>query len=263
MSEHPDFLRSPKNVFNADPRSTGYAVLGEHGWRQKTLDDHYSAVAQITVHNGVPREIVVKFETAKNLNLFSWFVYRFHTAARSQVYECLEYALRTRFADELLAHEEQKRRARYEQELRSNPQNAKPYKSIDKKTFRPTMHPLLKYSIDIGALKNEQFTAWQLKTKIRARSRKDVEMIEKMKELGLQEIQTDSRDADITDEDRDHDYLGLVLENIPLLRNHYAHGTSSLDDKSLSALRLSSEIINQIFPRPDVAAAVSTPEQRT
>ena len=62
-------------------------------------------------------------------------------------------------------------------------------------------------------------------------------------------MQTDTSDPDITDEDRDHDYLGVVLQTIPFLRNHYAHGTSALDDKSLSALRLASEIINQIFPR--------------
>jgi hypothetical protein len=46
MSDHPDFLRSPANLFNADPRSTGYAVLDERGWRERTIDDHYNAVAQ-------------------------------------------------------------------------------------------------------------------------------------------------------------------------------------------------------------------------
>ena len=141
MSDHPDFLRSLTNLFNADPRSTGYAVRDERGWRERTLDDHYDAVAQITLHEGVPPKVVVKFETAKNLNFFSWFVYRFHSAARSQVYECLEFALRMRFADELFMDEEQKRRAQYEQEIRSNPQKAKPYKPPKKEAFRPTMHP--------------------------------------------------------------------------------------------------------------------------
>jgi len=249
MTDHPDFLRSPKNMFNADPRSTGFAVLGEQGLRPKALEDHYDAVARITLHDGVPRQIFVKFETAKNLNLFSWFVYRFHSAARSHVYECLEFALRIRFGDELLAHEEKRRRTRYEREVRSDPQIAKPYKPIDKERFRPTMHPLLKYAIEIGALKNENFTAWQLKTRVRSRSRMDIEAIQRMKLLGLSEMQTDSSELCVTDEDRDHDYLGSVLQAVPFLRNHYAHGTGALDDKSLSALRLASEIINQVFPR--------------
>jgi hypothetical protein len=249
MTAHPDSLRSPNNVFDPDPRSTGFEVLREHGFRPKTLQDHHDAVAQITLHEGVPGEIVVKFDNARNLNLFSWFVYRFHSAARSHVYECLELALRMRLKDDLYMHEEQKRRARHEQEAKNNPSKAKPYKPADKESFRPTLRPLLQYAIETGALKNEHFSAWQLKTRIRARSRRDIEAIQKMTELGLTELQTDDADIEITDEDRDHDYLGEVLKAIPLLRNHYAHGTTSLDNKSLSALHLGSEIINQIFAR--------------
>lgn len=69
-----------------------------------------------------------------------------------------------------------------------------------------------------------------------------------MQALGLTELAIDDTHLEITDEDRDHDYLGRVLESIPFLRNHYAHGTSALDSKSLSALRVVAEIINQIFP---------------
>lgn len=250
MPDHPDYLRSPNNIVDPDPRSTGFEVLGEHGFRPKTLQDQYDAVAEITLHDGVSSEIVVKFETAKNLNLFSWFVYRFHAAARSHVYECLELALRARFKDDLYVHEEEKRRVRHEQEAKNNPCKAKPYKPIERDSYRPTLHPLLQYAIEIGALKNENFSAWQLKSKIRARSRRDIEAIQKMTELRLTELQLDDSEIKITGEDRDHDYLGEVLKAIPLLRNHYAHGTTSLDNKSLSALRLGSEIINQIFPRP-------------
>lgn len=248
MSDHPDFLRSPNNIFDPDPRSAGFEILGEQGFRPKALLDQHDAVAQVTLHDRVPREIVVKFETAKNLNLFSWFVYRFHSAAVSHVYECLELALRTRFKEDLIAHEERKRRAQYDQELKNNPHKKRPYQPIDKEKFRPTMHPLLKYAIEVGALKNENFHAWQLKTKVRARSRRDIEVIRKMTELDLTELQMDDSDIEITDEDRDHDYLSQVLESVPFLRNHYAHGTSALDNSSLGALRLASEIINQIFP---------------
>lgn len=250
MSKHPDFLRYPNNIFDPDPRSTGFDVLGAHGLRPKVLQDQYDAVAQITLHEGVPREIIVNFETAKNLNLFSWFVYRFHSAARSHAYECLELALRTRFADELYMNEERKRRAQYEAHVKDAPHKGKPYQPIDKEKFRPTMHPLLKYAIEIGALKNENFGAWQAKTKVRARSRRDIQTIEKMAELGLTEQQTDEADLEITDQDRNHDYLSRVLENVPSLRNHYAHGTSALDSQSLGALRRAAEIINQIFSRP-------------
>jgi hypothetical protein len=250
VTNHPELLRSPNNIFEPDPRSTGFGILGEHGVRPKTLQDQYDAVAEITLHEGVPREIVVKFDNARNLNLFAWFVYRFHSAARTHVYECLELALRVRFKDDLYAHDEQRRRARYEQQAKNNPCKAKPHNPIDKESYRPTLHPLLQYAIEVGALKNEGFSAWQLKTKLRARSRRDIEAIQKMTQLGITELQINDSKIEITDEDREHDYLGQVLKAIPFLRNHYAHGTTSLDNKSLSALRLASEIINQIFPKP-------------
>lgn len=248
MPNPAESLRSPNNIFDPDPRSAGVEVLGRQGLRPKTLQDQYDAVAEITLHEGVPREIVVKFDNARNLNLFAWFVYRFHSAARSHVYECLELALRTRFKEEMLKREEQNRLARYEEQVRKNPKNAQPLKPIDPDKLRAGMSKLLTYAIEIGALKNEYFSAWQMKTKIRARSRRDVEAIQRMNELGLTELQTDDADFEITD-DRAHDYLGKVLEIVLLIRNHYAHGTTSLDNKSLSALRLASEIINQIFPR--------------
>src|SRR4051794_29689343 len=108
MTDHPDFLRSLNNIFDPDPRSEGFSIFDERGPRTKTLQDHQASVAQISLHDSVPRQIVVKFKTAKNLNLFAWFVYRFHSAARSHVYECLELALRTCFRDEIYALEEQK-----------------------------------------------------------------------------------------------------------------------------------------------------------
>ena len=134
MTDHPDFLRSPKSIFDPDPRSSGFDVLSKHGLRAKTLEDQHEVVAEITVHAGVPRAVIVKFETAKNLNLFSWFVYRFHSAARSHAYECLELALRIRFKDELYAREERKRLARYEAERERNPDNAKPYQPMDRES---------------------------------------------------------------------------------------------------------------------------------
>jgi hypothetical protein len=250
MTNHPDFLRSPAKIFDADPRSSGFDVLGNHGLRAKTLEDHYEAVAQIAVHAGVPREVVVKFETAKNLNLFSWFVYRFHSAARSHAYECLELALRIRFKDELYEREERKRREKFENERKRkrDSDDVEPYQPMDKEKFRPMLRQLLEYAIEVGALRNENFTAWQTRTRFNSRHRTDIEAIKKMQAVGLTELAIDGSELEFTAEDRDHDYLAQLLAGLPFLRNHYAHGTSALDDKSLGTLRLVAEIINQIFP---------------
>jgi hypothetical protein len=71
-------------------------------------------------------------------------------------------------------------------------------------------------------------------------------------------METENMELSVTDEDRDHDYLGIVLQTIPFLRNHYAHGAGTLVDKSLSALRVASEIINQVFPKGDQPGAGRT-----
>jgi len=249
VKDHPDFLRSPENIFAPDPRSAGFEVLGESGFRPKTLQDQYEAVAEIKLHGGVPREIVVEFETAKNLNLFSWFVYRFQAAARRHVYACLELALRTRFKGELLERKEKRRLARHEEQAKKNPKTApQPPRRIGPEKMRPGLRELLEYAIETKALKNENFSAWQLRTKIRGRLRRDLEAIERMKKLGLVELEISDAEIEISDADRDHDYLREVMHAVPLLRNHYAHGTTSLDNQSLADLRLAAEIINQIFP---------------
>lgn len=248
MPDHPDFLRSPKDVFDPDPRSSGYEVLGTQGFRPKALQDQHEAVAELTLHSGVPAAVVINFETAKNLNLFSWFVYRFHSVARSHAYACLELALKIRFKDDLYAHKERNRRSVYDSKLKSNPQHVKPYQPLDKEKFHPMLRALLRYAIESGAVKNENFSDWRRKTQVRARYRRDIEAIKKMKASGLSELEIDDSQVEIKDEDRNHDYLDQVLQSVPFLRNEYAHGTTALDNQSLSALRLAAEIINQIFP---------------
>ncbi|WP_129642664.1 hypothetical protein [Peristeroidobacter agariperforans] len=252
--------------FGADPRSSGFEILGPQGFRPKALQDQHQAVAEVTLHPGVPSAVVASFETAKNLNLFSWFVYRFHSAARSHAYQSLELALKIRFKDDLYAQEERKRRSLYESKIKGDQQNAKPYQPLDKEKFRPMLHALLGFAIEIGAVKNENFSAWRLKARLRAQSRRSIETIDKMKALGLSELEIDDSQLEINDKDRDHDYVGQVLKNIPFLRNEHAHGTTALDNQSLSARRLVAEIINQIFPDAaqfidrDSAAAASNPD---
>ena len=247
MSDHPDFLRSPHNIFEPDPRSVGFVILGKDGFQPVRLEDQHASIAKIELHNGVPEKVVAKFETAKNLNLFAWYVYRFHVAARSHAYECLELALKLRFKDELYYLEANRLHAQHSNKAKSNP-HAKPYKLMSKEKYFPKLSLLLKHAIETGAIRNENFSEWQQRTKMRAHSRKHHEQIEEMARLGLSEMLTDDSEIEITDADRDHDYVSEIASKIPSLRNVYAHGTTSLDHKSLSDLRLTAEIINQIFP---------------
>lgn len=80
-----------------DPRRLHWKILNEEtgAVRDLTLDEHYSAIAQLSLA-GAPDSVVDLWETARNILLYSWFVYRFTTVAELQAYSVLEFALRDR-----------------------------------------------------------------------------------------------------------------------------------------------------------------------
>src|SRR5438093_10056059 len=98
MSARPggEQFRKLREVLKADPRHRLFVtpVSGTTNFRPIQLRDFHRAVRASTLHAGVPDEVWVRFETARNLWLYSWFVYRFSAVAESEVYACLERALR-------------------------------------------------------------------------------------------------------------------------------------------------------------------------
>ena len=48
------------------------------------LADHHELISAHVLHAGVPREIVLQFETARNVYLYAWFVYRFYPVVEHQ-----------------------------------------------------------------------------------------------------------------------------------------------------------------------------------
>ena len=76
---HPsEAVRTIDNVMDADVRSAGFGTNGE------TLASRIDAVAAISLDERVPEKVRIQFETAKNLFVYSWFVYRFHGVARQR-----------------------------------------------------------------------------------------------------------------------------------------------------------------------------------
>src|SRR4051812_43482451 len=98
-----EFLRSTVHALEPDPRSTSFvrfdSALGK--MRPLQLEDHYRAVCELLLHRGVPRDVGIHFETAKNLYLYAWFVYRFFAVAEHHALTGLEFALRERFGKAL------------------------------------------------------------------------------------------------------------------------------------------------------------------
>ena len=93
-----DDMKTISEICEPDPRNTAFAVYDEANgtFKPKTLQDHYSQIANIRLHEKVPKDVYTHFETARNLFLYTWFVYRFSQVAELHAYASVEYALKKR-----------------------------------------------------------------------------------------------------------------------------------------------------------------------
>src|SRR5581483_6080509 len=151
-------LRPAEYVYEPDPRSTMYVRIDQINGTTRPIEltDHHALISAYTLHAGVPQEILLQFETARNVYLYAWFVYRFYPVAEHQSLACLELALRERLKEEIRAGKIKGKRA--------------------------TLRPLLEYAIDHGLVKNEGFSAWQNRGEIRSRSRVEMEKLREASE---------------------------------------------------------------------------------
>ncbi len=219
-------LRPSEHVCEPDPRNTMFVRIDQTDGTARPIDlaDHHEQISAYVLHAGVPQEIVLQFETARNVYLYAWFVYRFYPVAEHQCLACLELALRERLKEEI-------RTGRV-------------------KGKRPALRVLLKYAVDNGLVRNEGFAAWQNRGEINSRARVEMEKLREATENNLTEITWDESDIQITAEDLDWDYVKMLPDLLPMLRNDYAHGSTDLHNWSLRSFQIVSENINQLKKPP-------------
>jgi hypothetical protein len=167
-------------------------------------------------------EIRQQFETAKNLSLYSWFVYRFHPIAKVAGYACLEAALRKRVEmDQAVVLANGQRHAGFKQ--------------------------MLKHAVASGWIRNDGFELARRISYVRAREKALIEDIERNRDKEPFPIR-EPTEEEIERELRSLPYAENLVDSIPTIRNHLAHGHSFLDAGSVSVLRVVAEAINQLFP---------------
>lgn len=94
-----DQLRSADGALLPDARSVSTVALRADGSTSMvSLAERHADVAQFDLLPTVPEDIRIHFDTAKNLYLYAWFVYRFYPVAEQQALITLEFALRERLA---------------------------------------------------------------------------------------------------------------------------------------------------------------------
>ena len=77
-----------------------------------------------------------------------------------------------------------------------------------------------------------------------------MEKIREASERGLDSIAWDESAIEVTDEDLNWDYVAVLVDTLPVLRNEYAHGSQSLHNGAVRIINVAGEIINQLFDAP-------------
>lgn len=223
---NPDDFKPWQQVCSPDPRS-GYtgALVDLPNDLSAAIASHHAQLDGIRLNSSVPGDIRVQFDTAKNLCLYAWFVYRFYPVAEHQALTCLEFALRNRFPERL----------------------PKEYWNRYPKR-EPTLDPLLRYAIDTGVLKNSGFRRWHERARQSARARCELEQLKAVGDSELDEIWFDPDEAIANAQDYGWDLLSVMKESLREIRNAHAHGTTMLHNWAYSTLELVAESINQLFP---------------
>ena len=212
-------LRSPDAAAEPDPRTTMFA-----GQTPPSLAAHHRDIEAIQLATGVPEAVAIQFETARNLYLYAWHVYRFFPVAQSQALFSLEFGLRERLPERLPE--------RYQRSWQP----------------QPMLAGLVAYAIDQGLVRNEGFRRWHQTAEVRARQRRSMEIFQAMLDQQLESVEVDERQPlNITPDDQSWDLVTILRKSLPSLRNELAHGSSMLTNEVLGTIELVAEILSQIY----------------
>ena len=210
-----DRLKKFAEVYQPDERQRYFST---------TLEDEHETLSCIQLNENTPRTAIQLFETAKNLSLYSWFVYRFHQVSELTAFSALEVALKEKYESE-------------------NPDPAK-----NKKGSRTTLHFLMAHAKEANWISNEGFPSLFDRAKVFAADKKNHEKAKKHDFDKEPEMLCDEPTIqEVEDALKAVDLVSAVTENTNKIRNNLAHGSSTLHPNSISTLLLVSEIINQLY----------------
>lgn len=213
-------LRDPDTAMAPDPRTGMFA-----GQAALSLAAHHADIATVQLSLAVPEPIAIQFETARNLYLYAWHVYRFYMVAATQALTTLEFGLRERLPSRL----------------------PEPYQWAKQK--QPMLAGMLRYAIDKGLVRNDGFRRWHQAAEQQARERRLLETVQTMIDHGLEQVEVDD-DAPLTiaPQDQQWDLVAVLSDSVPSLRNQLAHGSPMLTRQVLGTLELVAEILSQLYP---------------
>lgn len=94
----PDGLKPMDSISEQDPRNS--ITVSISSGQPMSFEEYYEGVSAFKLAPNVPTEIQVQFDLARNLFVYSWFVYRFSSSAQSQAYSAMERAIKFKLVSE-------------------------------------------------------------------------------------------------------------------------------------------------------------------
>lgn len=218
-----DQLRDPRTALMPDVRSDFRSVTRQDGsFSKMTLEDRHEAIRAFALNEAVPLKIRVHFETAKNLYLYAWFVYRFFPVAEKHALATLEFALRERLA------------------------MLYPDKCGPNSKWIPPLSKMLETAREDGLISNAGMRATERWAMRRARDRVSKDATCRLIESGAECIEFDPDSAVPEPQDYSADALSIFIETLPAIRNEFAHGSSALHSTVLGTFEIVTDLVNQL-----------------
>lgn len=180
------------------------------------ISDGHAELSAIVLHDCVPASTRQMFETAKNLSLYAWFVYRFHPMSELAGWLALENALLEKMTQEGLRKPDDKR--------------------------SPGLRRLLERAMSDGWLTEERIPGRLAIARARVSERKTFEAIQQENEFVAEPTEDEVRQEAATMQ-----LLPTMCRAAANLRNSMAHGSNRLHPNSRTTLRVTAGLINQLF----------------
>lgn len=233
-----DGLRTLTEMGQADCRLAHFSVRDGRSFRRIDQEDRHEAIRQLELSRAVPETIRVHYDTARNVYLYAWHVYRFHVVAEHQALASLEMALRLAAFERGLVDGEGRPAGR--------PTAAA---SASVKLPRPlALAQLLTLARSEGLICNDRFTRRLQWAQDLADRRHSIEAIQFMRQENITEMTLSDDPPAPTRDELEFDWLADLVERLPKLRNEYAHGTQMLHATVLRTFEVVSDLVNQLWP---------------
>lgn len=219
-------FRTPSNVMLPDDRSN---LVGLN-----SIEQLHEAIDEYRLDKSIPENIRIQFATVKNLILYSYYVYRFFPVAKHQLFVVLEHAIKACIGEQVLQDYKKAK-------------NRKQGKNSHR--FSMGLKLSLHYLVEHDLIKNEDFRVWQEGKAREAWARYRIQVSKKMDEENLQCYELDENEVDYDGFNYEHDYVSVLANILPKVRNSLAHGSNYLSASTVHDLEVVTTIINKIFAR--------------